>query len=506
MGIKIKHISKPIRIVVLGILLVSIFSSPPEARADIAPLQFPAGAILLPGESSTQVRMVAETITFELGTPSQDVPVKARVTADFTMRNLGQTSEKIVVGFPLNCPEYASGMPDSVYASPNIDDLELFVNNNQVATREETFKIPAYFNNFLATWALFDVTFPPEQNVSIRVTYTGESWGYDPEINFTYVLTTGAAWNDTIGSMDIIFRLPYAATDQNINLSYYDTTVGGMPSENELRWHYDNLEPVEEFKIRMFRPWLWQDALNEEQNVLNDPNDGEAWGRLARAYRQLVVGYKDVFRYDSGGIGLYMQTVDAYKRTIDLQPDDAKWHAEYADFIYRFIQSEKWTVPFYDQQNTIGRRELVLVASEIKRALELDPTNELALNLIKWINIEYPSTFPMVGDQYQFPLLSPISGIYYYLWSPIYSPTPPTVLSSPTIPQPPTHLPLSTSTAISATQFATTPSPNSTQMVSPTQSNPTFPTASSPSILWIALPVTIVLLLGLGWLMRRKRS
>jgi hypothetical protein len=506
MAIRIRHISNPIRVIVFGLLLINLFSSPQVARADIAPLQYPAGAVLLPGESSTQVRLAAETITFELDKPSPDVPVKARVTADFTMRNLGQTSEKLVVGFPLNCPESPSGMPDSVYASPKIDDLELFVNNSRVATREETFKTPSYLNNFLATWDMFDVTFPPGQDVPIRVTYTSESWGYDPEINFTYVLTTGASWNDTIGSLDIVFRLPYQASDQNINMNYYDTTTGGTPSGYELRWHYDNLEPMEDFTIRMYRPWLWQAALNEEQNVLHDPYDGEAWGRLAMAYRQLVVGYKDIFRYDSGGIALYMQTVDAFQHAIDLQPNDARWHAEYADLIYRFIQSEKWTVSFYDPQNTIGRRELVLVASEIKQALKLDSTNELAINLIQWINMEYPSTFPMIGDQYQFPILSSTAGIYYYLWSPIYSPTTTVVRSNQIATPPPTNIPIATSTAIPATQPASTPSPIYTQMVSPTPSTPTAPAAAtSQSPLWIAIPVTFMLSFGLGWYKRRNR-
>ena len=91
MAKKIKLISNPIWIIIQVFLVISLFSSPPPAKADIAPFQFPGGAILLPGENSTQVRMIAETITFELGTPSPDVPVKAVVTADFTMRNLGDT-------------------------------------------------------------------------------------------------------------------------------------------------------------------------------------------------------------------------------------------------------------------------------------------------------------------------------------------------------------------------------------------------------------------------------
>jgi hypothetical protein len=55
--INIKRLLKLIRKILFGLILLFLFSSAPAVRADIAPLQFPGGAILLPGESPTQVRM-----------------------------------------------------------------------------------------------------------------------------------------------------------------------------------------------------------------------------------------------------------------------------------------------------------------------------------------------------------------------------------------------------------------------------------------------------------------
>ena len=41
-------------------------------------------------------------------------------------------------------------------------------------------------------------------DVSVEVTYTVEGYGYYPQAIFEYVLETGAGWNGTIGSADII--------------------------------------------------------------------------------------------------------------------------------------------------------------------------------------------------------------------------------------------------------------------------------------------------------------
>src|SRR5207249_10117868 len=67
-------------------------------------------------------------------------------------------------------------------------------------------------------WAAFDVTFPTGQDLHLGMTYTITPTGYLPEARFAYVLETGAGWRDTIGSADIVVRLPYAASDENVIL------------------------------------------------------------------------------------------------------------------------------------------------------------------------------------------------------------------------------------------------------------------------------------------------
>src|SRR5690606_26879186 len=87
-------------------------------------------------------------------------------------------------------------------------------------------------------WAVFDVTFPPNQDVMIEVTYDVEGFGYYPYEVFKYVLETGAGWNGTIGSADVILRLPYEASDKNVWVEgvegYGPATQGGVFSGNEV--------------------------------------------------------------------------------------------------------------------------------------------------------------------------------------------------------------------------------------------------------------------------------
>jgi hypothetical protein len=304
---------KPLRAILIAWILFCALLSPDQARADATPFQLPGGAALDPGDATTLVRMVAETVTIEVAPPNPDTRVSAQVTADFTFRNLGDAPEPIVVGFPLTCPDCISPETGTF---DEIDDLTVYVNTLQVATRVETATYPSHFVSY--DWAVFDVTFPPGQDVFIRVTYTAGGWG---EISnsyrtFSYVLETGAGWYDTIGSADIIARLPYSANEQNTYLRELSGLQGDSKdssltiSGNELRWHFDDLEPTSDFELTIVHPWQWFSARVEEENVRLNPQDGEAWGRLGRPYKQMLNLSRGI-RTDPGGEALYARAVDA---------------------------------------------------------------------------------------------------------------------------------------------------------------------------------------------------
>ena len=265
-------------------LILILFAFPSSALADVAPPINPPGSNLEPGSETTQVRMVAETVQIDVRTTDTQSLGTARVTADFTMRNLGSQSESMAVRFPISASDGRSEYPE-------ITNLAIKVNGKQVSFRRANYPDIRYYNQDQdVPWAEFDVTFPVGQDVPIQVAYTLNGSGYMPFTAFYYILETGAGWKDTIGSADVILRLPYPASTQNVimdlQIGWAETTSGGVFNGNEVRWHFDNFEPgpdgpVQNMEFALVAPVNWRTVLKERDNVAKNPNDSEAWGRLA---------------------------------------------------------------------------------------------------------------------------------------------------------------------------------------------------------------------------------
>ena len=370
--------------VILLILLAVFFLFPNVALADIAPPEEPPGANISPNSLPTQVRMEAETVILDvLG----DASGQAAVTASFTMRNLGTTSETLLVRFPLT---FYDGESDGWGNYPEITDLRAKVNGRVVSTtRIMSASPPAPVPS-----AAFEATFAPDQAVAIEVKYTAtatqEYEGGPPYLAFAYVLETGAGWYDTIGSADIIVRLPYEAEPLNVLLDesitgFSSTTPGAVLSGTEVRWHYENLEPTREhnMEITLVDPALWLQVLNERANISRQPEDGEAWGRLAKLYKEARSSRKGM-RLDPAAEELFQLSAAAYEQAVTLLPEDALWHAGYGELLVRYHaeksysrQSENWSV-------------LLPGFEELHRAYALAPEDPQVLDVLDRVDEYVP--------------------------------------------------------------------------------------------------------------------
>ena len=74
------------------IMTFALLMLPSSALADVAPPVNPPGSNPQPGTENTQVRMLAETVLIEIQSTAE--LGSARVTADFSMRNLGSAMKK----------------------------------------------------------------------------------------------------------------------------------------------------------------------------------------------------------------------------------------------------------------------------------------------------------------------------------------------------------------------------------------------------------------------------
>lgn len=432
---------------IFALILISAF--PPKAvHADVAPPEAPPGTNLIPGNETTQVRMVAETVTLIISKdPSFSQEAIAKTEAIFTMRNLGTAEENMQVRFPLS---FFNGNSDGFGNFPEIDSIVVKIDGKTVQTKREN---QPFFNSELSyrerdkiPWAIFDVSFPPNQDVTIEVTYTVNGFGYYPYENFKYILETGAGWNGTIGAADVIVRLPYEVNKQNVWVEevygYTDPTQGGVMNGNEIRWHFEELEPTAENNIQVIvvTPSLWESVLKETDTVTKNPNDGEAWGRLAKAYKEILRQSHGELRADSAGRAMFELSKDSYEKCLALLPNDSLWHYGYAELLWAHYYFDLYWTSQADVEGI-----LPTVLSELQTVLALDPNNQRAKDLLAEISYAMPDAVRMEGDT--FVLLG---------------------LTATPIPPTPYLLP------------SETPLPTLTEAATPTQQATTLPTESLP--------------------------
>ena len=451
----------------LALLLI-----PTPAQADIAPPAQPPGSNLQPGAEVTQVRMVAETVLLDVSPGSSSKSLgQAHVTADFTMRNLGEAAESMAVRFPLGASDGWSGIKE-------IAGIRVKVAGRQVLTHRIMGEDP-YRSDHQVPWSSFDVTFPPGEDVAVHVEYTLEASGEYPFIWFKYVLSSGAAWNDSIGSADIIVRLPYEPSDENVlfdspGFTAFGTTLGGAIDGKTVRWHYEDLEPTtqDNFEVNLVMPSAWERLLAEQDNLASNPADGESWGRLGKVSKELAFssrgkGFRAGGEFDPGAARLYQQSLQAYDKAVTLLPKDALWHAGYADLLAYHAYFERFN-------GTDTTEEALHALREIRTALDLAPNDPKVQEIAELISWSFPDGMKLNDKTYD------------YLWlTATPSPVPPTpelvelVPSETATPIPEPATPTAPSVASEATQAAT-PEP---------ASKPSLPVCGSAWLLPLGLVV-----------------
>jgi tetratricopeptide (TPR) repeat protein len=340
----------------------------------------PPGANLQPGEESTKVRMVSENVLIEVQEEAVgDILGIAHVTAAFTMLNLGEEAERLAVRFPLSTNDGFSRYPE-------IDDLAVTVNDEPVNIRRVT-ELDKY--DYPLPWAEFDVDFPPGEEVMIEVSYTLTGMGEYPYTSFAYLMETGAGWQGTIGSADLTVQLPYEANEYNVFIDsspgWGHTTPGAVLAGREVRWHYEDIEPEAKhnLSIALVLPSAWTKVLTEQRNVEDDPLDGEAWGRLGKLYKE-ISRLRRSTRDDDGGQQLLRMSIEAYEKAVSLLPDDALWHAGFAELLFDHYYWEEYN----------------------QAAYELKPNDPFILALLSEINSALPEALDMDGERYVFAWLT----------------------------------------------------------------------------------------------------
>lgn len=457
---------------VLLLLLVPAHS----ARADIAPPPPPAAGNVQPNAGETKVRMMAETVLLDVAAVTGTQAPYAKVSASFTMRNLGEAEERMQVRFPLNLqyPHYQGDYDECVYPEggfPEISSFTAKVDGKSARVTTDYERITDWTGENtkdVACWATFPVTFPAQQDVFIEVSYRSEGyfgWTTTGLVEFPYVLITGAGWAGTIGSADITLRAPHELN--TLNVMGYEPE-GAVVSGREIRWHFEEIEPNYNISATLVNPSVWARVLKERQNVEKTPLDGEAWGRLAKAYKESIIMPRG-YRWDAGAAEVYRLSKEAYAKSVTLLPKDADWHYGYGELLW-------WNTYFASfGSNEELRNDLVLALDQLRLALEINPGHARSRAALEEFGGWYAYSGPIVDLSADPPIFLALT-------------TTPTVI--PTRPPIPTQTPLPSPTVPATKTVPPTPNPTPTVTAAVTVEapataaqvvEPTVPPTSAPA-------------------------
>ena len=324
--------SKLKTIIVVGVCLIGtagVWAQP--ALADAAPEPPPDGKNIDPGEETTMVQMVAEEVIIDVGATREEhnmgedyafMTLSGYLVAyncTFWMVNQGDTTEQMTVRFPIR----------SQFEVGTVDIHSMRVDGKPVDWHEDEIDWHADF-----TWAHFDVTFPPGEEVEIKVTYTTltrEDGKGQPEEIVTYVLETGAGWYGPIGQGRIILRLPYPATPENVHTD--DRSEGAVFNESDVYWEFTDLEPTRQDNlwVEIISPETWFEITAAREKLEDSPNNLSALRRLADAVFSVTV-YP--WAYDlTGSPELYNEGLAAMAKAVSLAPNDPEVHWRYLEYL-----------------------------------------------------------------------------------------------------------------------------------------------------------------------------
>jgi hypothetical protein len=371
---------KPLLIFVLGLVMMIFIIPNGQALADIAPPHPPMGSDISPGDEITQVRMVSEYVVLSIHSDPDYYWGRADIDATFNMFNTGDEDEYMRVRYPMHHNleelEYFESTDDcGIYPGTPVKDLSIWVNdepvevdiqyetviNQEASSREEQdiwMDIPC--------WGHFNVYFPSQKFVEIKVSYHVS--GYERGsggTTFDYLIGTGAGWKDTIESATIVARFPYPLSGLNINHCVPENCeISGW----EVIWRFEDFEPEGLISVNTVNPDIWDQVIIEQKRLEIDDQDGEAWGRLAKAYKDSLKERKGYLvindEYDEEVFDL---SVQAYQVAIKLLPNDPDWHYGLAELVCSYIDQFRYS-------NEIKAKELLSsCGEEIDLILALDP-------------------------------------------------------------------------------------------------------------------------------------
>ena len=106
-------------------------------------------------------------------------------------------------------------------------------------------------------------------------------------------------------------------------------------------------------------------------------------------------------RNDPAGLEMFELSKQAYEKCLALLPNDSLWHYGYADLLWA-----RYYWDFYMVSKSDVESLLPTLLSHLKTAVEIDPNNQLAKDLLEEIYYSVPEALNIEGDSYDYLALT----------------------------------------------------------------------------------------------------
>lgn len=130
-------------------------------------------------------------------------------------------------------------------------------------------------------------------------------------------------------------------------------------------------------RINIIKPSIWVRVIPETANTRANPQDGEAWGRLGKAYKEAIMERRG-FLYGPAGERMYQLSQEAYQKAVTLLPNDADWHNGFADLL---CWNAEWSSIWEWADDSITDWRACF--AQVKQILDIDPEHEKANRLLQ---------------------------------------------------------------------------------------------------------------------------
>jgi hypothetical protein len=212
--------------------------------ADIKPVVIKAKTIY--PNNTTSVRMESEKVVIDLYNDS------SVVKCCFNMKNLGE-HEKLQIGFPeMNFYHYRliskSEKLNRFAVKENGKVLTFYLSDS--LKNDEGFREKVDTHQIIEDWYLWDGEFQKGESKTIEVQYSlpfGMLYKSNKRF-FTYLLSTGANWNGTIGKAEIVVNLKDIEIDSIISQQPNNVEI----NNNQLIWTFSDFEPTTNDDLKLY--------------------------------------------------------------------------------------------------------------------------------------------------------------------------------------------------------------------------------------------------------------